>query len=237
MIDLSQTITELAKKRRAFHSEVDFQHALASMLERNYPKLQVRLGVSWTDPDKRRAKVDLRCLSDTGLDWIELKYKTKRACFSVDCEEFCLREDSALQDNRRALWEDVCRVEDLVTKKTSTTSASRGYAVFLTNEKAYWENPGRGEALDKQFRFREGVDFSQRLVFPKKQTRKHYWPWKRDLDSDGLRLKLKGCYRIKWMEYSTVPGGKFRFFILSYSKAGRAGIPLPPNARASLPCI
>lgn len=43
MIDIEQVLKELAKKRPVFHSEADFQHALAWEIQITYPDANIRL--------------------------------------------------------------------------------------------------------------------------------------------------------------------------------------------------
>ena len=53
MIDLHGTMVRLAKVRPVFHSEADFQHALAWQLREEYPHLSIRL-------EYRRPQLTLR---------------------------------------------------------------------------------------------------------------------------------------------------------------------------------
>jgi len=43
MIDLDGLIRELSVERPVFHSEADFQHALAWKIHKKYPKMSVKL--------------------------------------------------------------------------------------------------------------------------------------------------------------------------------------------------
>ena len=43
MISLEGIMSDLSKERRIFHSEADFQDALAMKISRTYPKLNIRV--------------------------------------------------------------------------------------------------------------------------------------------------------------------------------------------------
>ena len=40
---IKKLMVELSKERRLFHSEADFQHALAYLIHQKYPNTQIRL--------------------------------------------------------------------------------------------------------------------------------------------------------------------------------------------------
>jgi hypothetical protein len=56
MLDLESTLTALAFERRIFHSEADFQHALAWKLHERHPDAKIRLEVPSGRFDKREQR-------------------------------------------------------------------------------------------------------------------------------------------------------------------------------------
>ena len=77
-LDLPAALSALAKERPVFHSEADFQHALAWVIRERHPAIKVRLEYPVT-LDGKRGHVDI-WLRDA--DWeraLELKYWRARA--------------------------------------------------------------------------------------------------------------------------------------------------------------
>ena len=75
MIDLNLLLATLANKRPVFHSEADFQHALAWELQLLDPNVNIRLEYrpQWLD---RRNYMDIWVIDEDTAKAIELKYKT-----------------------------------------------------------------------------------------------------------------------------------------------------------------
>jgi hypothetical protein len=75
-IDLHDTMVRLAEVRPLFHSEADFQHALAWHLQQRHPNMSVRL--EYRSPHlPERGYVDIWLADGTDFVGIELKYKTR----------------------------------------------------------------------------------------------------------------------------------------------------------------
>lgn len=213
MTDVSALMGRLATERPVFHSEADFQHSFAWCLHRAHPGSNLRLERP-IEVDGYRATVDLVAWTSEGSDWFELKYPTKQGRFVVQDEGFELKTHSAADVGRYGLWEDVVRLEHFV--RSTPLMPAVGHAVFLTNDETYWLSPGRGRALDEDFRFREGRLFEGELTWPQPPGAKLEWPWERRRDASFLQLR--GKYRIEWRDYSRVSdlaGGRLRYFVVS----------------------
>ena len=81
-----------------FHSEADFQHALAWQIHEAAPESQVRLEVSVIPVEAQRMFLDI-WLPVEGIA-IELKYKTRGLELEQDDESFALRNQSAQDQGR-----------------------------------------------------------------------------------------------------------------------------------------
>lgn len=186
-----EVMSELSRQRPAFHSEADFQHAFAQLLEKLHPNLSVRLeipyrviGSSDLDP---RAVVDLFCKDPDGggVTAIEFKYRTRRWSGSVEAEEIQLLHHSAADLGRLYFVHDISRLE-----RWSQTDGGTAFVIFLTNEDSYWSSPRRRRATnDAAFRIHEGAELTGELQ------------WANNSYPANTRT-LRGRYLMGWNEYS-----------------------------------
>jgi hypothetical protein len=130
--EMHDVVRQLATTRPIFHSEADFQHALAWQIHTLIPNASIRLELP-VRTATGATYLDLLVRCDTGCA-MELKYKTVEMTAVVNGEQFLLRThtDAALHD----FWKDVKRLERYAKEQNSI-----GYAIFLSNDPFYWE-PG-----------------------------------------------------------------------------------------------
>lgn len=139
---------------------------------------------------------------------IELKYCTASLVVDVNEEQFQLKNQSANPVKRYAFLNDIQRLERLIQSQT----ANQGFAVIITNDAGYWQQPSinwKG-TIDADFRIHEGAEISgQRAWAPK--------------TSQGTKegqeepINLQGNYIIQWNDYSTiesVKNGQFRYCVV-----------------------
>jgi hypothetical protein len=145
--------------RPMFHSEADFQHALAWRIQLARPDAKVRLEVPAFEASRDR--LDVRVDLPNGRIPIELKYwPTSLTWMAADGETFRLINQSAQDMHRAAFTKDVMRIEQLVAQD----AAVEGWVIALTNDPSYW-NPGRGTgSSDAAFRIHEGREFGGPLA-------------------------------------------------------------------------
>ena len=108
MLDIDDLMTDLARVRGMFHSEADFQHALAWQIHEASPQSQVRLEVDVARAAGRRMYLDI-WLPEERIA-IELKYLTRRLDLTHRGERFALR-DHAQDLGRYEFLKDVQRLE------------------------------------------------------------------------------------------------------------------------------
>ena len=125
----------LAGKRPIFHSEADFQHALAWEIQLAHPTASIRLEKRVTTTPRT---IELNLLIGLGdrRYGIELKYLRVGMTAEVDGEQFTL---STGADDHGRYWaiEDVRRLEDLL----SESLIDGGALVLLTNSQNAWSSP------------------------------------------------------------------------------------------------
>jgi len=143
MFHMNATMKALAAKRPVFHSEADFQHALAWEIHQQRSTCQVRLEAPLPVGEKR-GHVDIWMSDDTAFCAVELKYKTRRVRVEVNGETFDLLDQSAQDCGRYDFLKDLERLERIVSANDDIV----GYAVFLTNDSAYWTQPTRTGTID-----------------------------------------------------------------------------------------
>ena len=203
MLDFDLVLGALASKRPVFHSEADFQHALAWELHLENPNIDIRIEYPppWLED---RFHLDLWIMEGDTATAVELKYLTQRLDISLGREQFNLRDHSARDLGRYYFVKDIERLERVVAVGKQFV----GYAIILTNDPGYWENPTRTGSFDAKFRIQEGRVLSGRL----------------DWDTRSLdpikSIQLTGSYPLEWRDYSTVDGpqhNEFRYALVKVS--------------------
>ena len=139
-LNLDDLMCRLAAKRAVFHSEADFQHALAWKIHELISKAKVRLEVSSGRFDKRE-RIDILIRDGGAACAIELKYKKKKLQCECGGEVFSLLSDGAQDIGRYDFIKDIARLERYVDSEINTT----GYAILLTNDDLYWRESNRGK--------------------------------------------------------------------------------------------
>ena len=147
-LDVSGLMVTLAEERPIFHSEADFQHALAWQLHKAMPNEEIRL--EYKPFQNERMYLDI-WLPGAGVA-IELKYLTKGLEQRSRQESFALLDQEARDIRRYDFLRDVQRLERV---EADFELAEVGYAILLTNDPLYWELSSRS-TIDKDFRLHEG---------------------------------------------------------------------------------
>jgi hypothetical protein len=138
MIEMTDVLNELRSKRRVFHSEADFQHALAWKIHEKYPRLNVRLEKR-VILNKKEIYFDIFAFNDNKTVAIEVKYKAKNLDATVNGEKFSLKNQGAQDQGRYDFLKDISRLEKALKINHECTV----FAIFLTNDESYWKKPPR----------------------------------------------------------------------------------------------
>ncbi|MEO6700226.1 MAG: hypothetical protein ABI140_02815 [Jatrophihabitantaceae bacterium] len=112
-VDVPTLLANLAARRPIFHSEADFQHALAWQFQLRHPDAQLRLE---TRP-RRHIHLDLCVRLPDRRIAIELKYLVARFEGDVDGEPFNLSNGGAQDISRHDVVKDIVRVETLLADR------------------------------------------------------------------------------------------------------------------------
>ncbi|MDD4113939.1 MAG: hypothetical protein PHC56_13050 [Herbinix sp.] len=196
-MDLENIIESLKKERQVFHSEADFQFALAWQIQIAYPEAKVRL--EYCPAQYPNTHIDIVVKLNSSTIWIELKYKTLKLKFSHKGEVYSLKGHGAEDIGKYLFLKDLQRVEMLCK---SFPTASYGYVIFLTNDPTYWQKKRiRKETAADEFRLHDGKCIYGHLDWGlntgEGTKRGHEEP-----------IELNGQYVTKWKDYSVVSDGR-----------------------------
>jgi hypothetical protein len=200
MINIAEIMNSLSSQRQIYHSEADFQHAFAWEVHK-------RLSLNSPPYLERPLKVNGQTLHlDLFIQLpgipiaVELKYKTRKINVDIGNETFDLADHSAQDTGRYDFIKDIHRLE----KITSAKGISHGYAIFLTNDSAYWKS-GRLGTVDEAFRLNEGrvlngtLSWSENASAGTKKNRER-------------ELKITGNYELSWQNFSEVSAPRYGQF-------------------------
>ena len=196
MIDVNELMKGLARDRPVFHSEADFQHALAWRIHAERLDASVRL--EWPDATER-IYVDLWL--PTSEVAVELKYLTRKLDVEREGERFALRNQGAQDIRRYDFLKDIQRLERL----SSRTDVRAGFAILLTNDPTYWNPPRREGTVDAQFRLHDGRTIEGKLAWSEDAS-----PGTKKGREDAICLE--GSYGLPWQEYAEAEDGPYRRF-------------------------
>jgi hypothetical protein len=142
--DITSWLETLRRSRPVFHSEADFQHALAWVIHRSDPSLRIRLETR-PQPGMRLDLLVSRPDVSEHLA-LELKYLTAAWAGEVDGEHFQLLSQGAQDIGAYDVVKDIQRVEQLVTGQPGWAGA----VLALTNDPGYWSRPRHGRVTNAQ---------------------------------------------------------------------------------------
>jgi len=204
IVDINNVMAKLAVKRPIFHSEADFQHALAWEIHHNWPDCAIRL--EFKPPRVReRTYLDVWVADNISVLAIELKYKTRGLDVTIAGEDFNLLDQSAQDLARYDYLKDIQRLERVVSINNVVA-----YAIFLTNDSAYWKQPLNEQTVDASFRIHQGRTLTGELHWAKGAS-------KGTTHGREAPILIKGTYNFRWQDYSQLSYtsyGAFRFLLV-----------------------
>lgn len=200
MVKILPIIENLSCMRPVFHSEADFQHALAWALHKEFPNADLRLEVPIVSA-MGTLHVDLLMRHEGHTCVLELKYKTRALQTEIDGERFSLLNHAAQPLGRYDVLKDVQRLETIA----GLGSAYSGVAVLLTNDSAYWQLPRSEQDISAEFSLGDGRSVSGVLK------------WSGRASTGTVRgredpIALTGSYSLAWKEYSVVESRYYSVF-------------------------
>ncbi|WP_395736707.1 hypothetical protein [Prosthecobacter sp.] len=194
-ITIARAMASLSKHRPIFHSEADFQHALAWELRHIDSSLDIRLEVPLPLNSERRY-VDLIVRSGERVVYLELKYKTREARHHYKGELFELKNQGATDQGAYDILKDLCRIENFVGK----TPNSEGFVIVVSNDSRYWaQPPSRSKpSIDEQFKLTDNRLFQGTL-------RWHPSAGQGSIKGREQPIQLRQSYTAHWSDYTQEP--------------------------------
>lgn len=192
---------QLAATRPVFHSEADFQHALAWLIHSVRPDSQIRLE---TRPE-RGIRLDLLATVGSERIAVELKYLVGRFEGYVGGEHYDLPKQGAHDISRHDVVKDIVRLERFV----ADGFADRGWGITLSNDSNYWRPGWKLDPIDAAFRLQEGAVLEGTRAWSERAgpgtTRKRDIP-----------LELRGRYQCRWSDYSVLAAADAKNSLVRY---------------------
>ena len=208
-MELHQILRSLSEKRRLFHSEADFQFALAWEVKSFHPACEIRLEIPVkTDQDEQKKRIDIVVRDAKKIFPIELKYLKKTLHGAFGGETYDLATGVHDMDMHDCL-KDIARLEAL---RERLAGFCAGYAVWLTNDNAYW-NADYNASYYKEFHAPDGTEKSGMLRF----SGDTYITGQKGYKSPVV---LQEKYRILWRDYSDldIKNGVFKYAVITVEK-------------------
>lgn len=203
--DLFRIMDILRKKRPLFHSEADFQFALAWEIQTQYPDAAIRLEYCpQAIPDMH---IDILVDLNHKVYPIELKYKTLKLQALVDDEFYALKSHGAQDIGKYDCLLDIQRVE---TYGPKIKNFACGYTIWLTNDPSYWKAPKHSGTMAEAFTIHTGVRKHGSMV----------WAPHTGLGTLKGReapIVLQSSYTVEWIDYSSISSersGSLRYALL-----------------------
>lgn len=189
--NIMRAIDSIKEKRKVFHSEADFQFALAWEIKRLYPEVDVRLEYAYKVDDKIY-HIDILVMIEGKFIPIELKYKTLKKLMIVDDEEFTLRNHGAQDLGKYDFIKDIVRLETLLSEDSKFVD---GYAIMLTNDPSYWNGSTRKNTCCAAFDIGNDKEIRGSLKWAEHTS-------EGTMKNREKPLVLLGEYKMKWHDYS-----------------------------------
>lgn len=223
---IETVLLALAKERKVFWSEADFQFAFAwklkEMLEDRNPQstINVRLERRADELEKRDdgkksgdAYIDIWVEIDKMVYPIELKYKTIQCTITDGSEEYKLKQHGACDIGCYLYLKDVERIEHI--SKSLGDNFGKGYAIMLTNDHLYWDQPKTtpDTTAFSDFRIYDGRKIVAGQNLDWHPSSNNQPAWQKELG----HLTLTHNYTINWKDYSKLLNEEGKAIPFKYS--------------------
>ena len=205
-LDLHAVIDSLRAKRKIFHSEADFQFALAWEIQLQYRTARVRLEYPWGTIAGKRAAIDILVTIDDEDIPIELKYAKRNLLVEEYGEVYDLHHQGAKDRKCYMHINDLCRVERFVKLNQNSRV---GYVLWLINDLSFTKPPKDDTACYFDFSIHEGAELHDTM-----QWGDTAGPKTRQGCEEPLVLNKR--YKIHWQDYSSFEGknGLFKYALI-----------------------
>ena len=209
-LDMNLIMSKLKSKRQIFHSEADFQFALAWEIQREHPEVEVRLEFAYKIGDKVY-HIDILVINENQYIPIELKYKTLKKNVIFESEEFHLKNHGAQDLGKYDLLKDVVRVEKVLHDHNKFVD---GHIIMLTNDPSYWKKDSKENTCCADFSIADARVVTGNMA------------WAEHTGAGTMKnreepIVLMGTYNLKWYDFSKFDekrNGQFRYLLIDVER-------------------
>lgn len=202
MFDIHGVMADLSKHRPLFHSEADFQDALAWEIQKTMPDCEIG--------SLRKKEIPDLCIPSERIA-IELRHCTEKLELERGGKSYFFKSHGARDRGRHGFLFDIERLERVV----KGGEAKSGVVVLLTNDSLYWDQTRsqKSNPTDADFHIYEGRRVTGYLALSDdtaESTKKELPP-----------IYLTDSYRMRWRDYSNLGEGKhqqFRYLAVSVGR-------------------
>ena len=230
---IETVLLALAKERKVFWSEADFQFAFAwklkemlkysnpqstinVRLERRADALEQRTDAPAQGNEKENSGdiyIDIWVEINEKVYPIELKYKTIQCSITDGSEEYKLKQHGASDIGCYLYLKDVKRIEEL--SESLGDNFGKGFAIMLTNDHLYWDRPNTSTDTTA---FRDFRIYDWRKIVASQKLNWHPSSNKRPVWQKKLGpLTLTHNYTINWKDYSKLLNEEGKAIPFKYS--------------------
>ncbi len=196
ILDIEKCIKSLSDKRPIFHSEADFQVALAWEIQKGYPKANIRLEYP---VDKMNIDIVVFCgekMIPIELKWLRTDFECCiKGADGENGEKFKLALSGADAEVRYDCLKDIERIENI---SEICDDFVEGYTIWLTNSEKYWESPKNIEKTCKNFTVHHTANIKCNSTLE----------WSEHTDIKTIKkhekISLKNSYTFSWEDYSII---------------------------------
>ncbi len=199
-LDLKMCMEKLAGKCPVFHSEFDFQFALAWEIKEEYGNAEIRMEqpLKYDEPvydeqlkatgetKETTANIDIVVHFDKEMIPIELKYLKTESKFEVNGEVFNLKSHGGA-GTRYDCIKDIQRIEGVLANNGNT---NKGYTIWLGNRDYCFRHKD-----DESFNISEGEKLAGEVKWANEEARKKVSPSRQN------SITLKNTYTLNWVNY------------------------------------
>lgn len=205
LLNIEKCLLTLSKQRSIFHSEADFQFALAWEIQKLYPSANIRLEYHLKEFPNIHIDI-IVFLNKTSIP-IELKYKTSILKTVINEEPYNLKNHSAQDLGKYDCLKDIQRLE-LLSNELNTYE--EGYAIWITNDKSYINPPQKSNTIYKQFSIHHGAIKTGEMSWSSHASAS-------TIKNREKNIILQNEYSIQWKKYSSldIKNGDFFYSIIS----------------------
>ena len=194
-----------------YHNEAQVQYKLAIEL---YKKFKIEPTLEWyvkNDESGAKEYIDMMLKIGSKRVAIELKYKTR----AVKGEDAYVNQGGQ-SDGKFHFFKDIERLERLKKSKDKDCRIEKGFAIFITNDYLYWNEP-RSNSQAEDFKLCAGKNIKQGIYYAEWRMTEEQKKQKELKEAKNAAVTISRSYPVEWSSPSDEEkkeGKTFRYLII-----------------------